>query len=421
MAAESASTDKPGVWVTFRESPLAVKTIMTGVLLSRLGGFLNIFIVLYLTSRGYSAERAALALSVYGAGSVVGIFIGGALASRLGARNSTVISMSCTAVLTVSLLYLPNYSLLLLAILVLSVAAQICRPASATLLSELTPEGRQIMIFALYRFAANIGTTAAPLLGFALYYLNHKNYLLLFWAEGLAALLYASLAVATIPSHRQHAQPTASAKTSPPVGYRALLYDRRYLLYLLAMLLNSIIYAQYLSTLPLDVKAHHIAIFWYTLAISLNALAVISFELPLTKVVQTWPIRMNVGLAFCLVGVGMGVYGLPLGPLVIIVGTLIWTLGEIIGGPSVFAYPAIAGPPNLRSIYIGSFQLMYALGTAIGPALGGAAFVHLGHKAWWALAPIGLLAGYCGMTAVRAPGRQDATAAAEADPSEAGA
>jgi MFS family permease len=425
MAGEVASAEKPSVRATFRESPLAVKTILAGVLLNRLGGFLNIFIVLYLTSKGYSAERAALALSVYGAGAVVGIFVGGALAVRLGARNSTVISMSCTAVLTISLLYLPNYPSLLLAIVVLSVAAQLWRPASSTLLSELTPEDRQIMIFALYRFALNVGTTAAPLIGFALYYLNHKTYVLLFWTEGLVALLYAMLALATIPSRpRQAAHQEESEKPSSAGGYRIMFRDRRYLLYLLAFLFNMIIYTQYLTTLPLDVKAHRIAIFWYTLAVSLNALVVISLELPLTKIVQTWPIRLNVGLAFSLVGVGMAVYGLPLGPVVIILGTLVWTTGEVVGGPSVFAYPAIASPPNLRAAYIGSFQFMYALGGAIGPALGGVVFVHLGHKAWWALAPIGFLAAYCGTVAVRTPGKQagrqeaqEAAAGVEADPS----
>jgi MFS family permease len=415
MAAETAATEKVGIWATYREAPLAVKTILAGVLMSKLGGFLNIFIVLYLVSKGYSTERAALALSVYGAGAVAGILLGGTLAVRLGARNSTVISMSATAVLTVSLLYLPSYPLLLLAIVALSVAAQIYRPASATLLSELTPEGRQIMIFALYRFALNVGTTAAPLIGFTLYYLNHKTYLLLFWAEGLVALAYAVLAFAAIPARArpQVADGAADATTQAPSagrGFRAVLRDRRYVLYLMANLFNAIIYMQYLSTLPLDVKASGVPIFWYTLAVSLNALVVISFELPLTKVVQRWPIRITVGLAFILVGIGMAAYGLPLGPIVIIGGTLIWTLGEIIGGPSVFAYPAMAGPANLKSSYIGSFQFVFALGTAIGPALGGVLFVHLGHKVWWVLAPISALAAVLGMVAVRAPTRQPKTA-----------
>jgi hypothetical protein len=80
MATAAQPAKSPGVWATYRSSPISVKTILAGVLLSKLGGFLNVFIVLYLTARGYSPERAALALSVYGASAVAGSFIGGTLA-----------------------------------------------------------------------------------------------------------------------------------------------------------------------------------------------------------------------------------------------------------------------------------------------------------------------------------------------------
>jgi MFS family permease len=418
MAAESEPASHPGVWSTWRHSPRPVKTILVGVLLSKLGGFLNIFIVLYLTSKGYSPERAALALSVYGAGSVLGSLVGGALALRLGARHSTVISMLATAVLTVSLLYLPNYPLLLLAIVVLSVAAQLYRPAATTLMSELIPKGQQVMIFALYRFALNVGTTGAPLIGFALYYLNHQNYLLLFWAEGIISLLYAVLALTTIPSRAQHAATAASApQVSTMAGYRAMLRDRRYLIYLLATIINMAIFTQYMSTLPLDVKASGVPIFWYTFALSLNSLLVVTCEIPLTKIVQKWPIQIPIGLMFILVGLGMATYGLPLGPAVIIGGTLIWTVGEVLGSPSVLAYPAIAGPDELRSSYIASFQFVFAAGTAIGPALGAALFVHIGHKVWWTLIPASAVAAYLAVTAIRVPVRTAADSSRPAGPS----
>jgi MFS family permease len=403
MTAETDAARPPSVWATYRASPLAVKTILLGVLLSRLGGFLNIFVVLYLTSRGYSAQQAGSALSAYGAGAIVGSFVGGTLAIRLGARISTVVSMACTAVLTVALLYLPNYGLLLLAIVLVSMAAQLYRPAATTLMSELVPAGQQVMIFALYRFALNLGTTAAPLLGFGLYYLGHQHYLLLFWTEGAVALLYAVLATAAIPARVRHVNTGQPASPSSAAGYRAMARDRRYLRYLLGSLLNVVVYTQNLSTLPLDVKANHVPIFWYTFALTLNSVMVIAFEIPLTKVVQTWSIRVPVGLMFILVGLGMATYGLPLGPAVVIGGTLIWTVGEVIGGPSVFAYPAIAGPARLRSSYISSFQFVFVAGTALGPALGAALFVHLGHRFWWTLAPVSVVAAYLAVTAIRTP------------------
>lgn len=46
MAADPQSRQDAGIWRTFVESPLAVKAVLGGVFVNRLGGFLNIFLVL---------------------------------------------------------------------------------------------------------------------------------------------------------------------------------------------------------------------------------------------------------------------------------------------------------------------------------------------------------------------------------------
>jgi hypothetical protein len=172
------------------------------------------------------------------------------------------------------------------------------------------------------------------------------------------------------------------ASQSTARNYLAVLRDRRYVLYLVAAFFYTAVYMQYLSTLPLDVKASGLPIFWYTVAVSLNGLIVILIELPITRVSQRWPIRRTVSLAFAMVGIGMAIYGLPLGPAVIIVGTLVWTMAEIIGAPVVFAYPGMAGPPKLKAYYIGSFQFSFGLGSAVGQAAGVTLFTYLGHGVW---------------------------------------
>lgn len=400
-----AAAERATVWGTFREAPLAVKTVLAGVLVNRLSGFLNIFLVLFLTAKGYSDGHTVIALGVYGAGAVVGSLIGGTLADRMGVRNATVVSMGSTSVLTAALLYLPDFTALLAAIALVSLGAQLFRPASATLLAELTSEHRQVMIFAMYRFGLNVGATAAPLVGYGLYNAGGHEYDLLFWGEAAIALLYAAFARATLPA-RATRTPEPSA-AGPKGGYLAVVRDRRYLLYLVAAFCHSAVYMQYLSTLPLYMKDAGLALFWYTFAVSLNGFIVIAFELLITKLSQEWPLKLTVGLGFALVGAGVAFYGLPIGPAAVVVGTLIWSLGEIIGGPAVFAYPAKAGPEQLRSRYIGSFQFMFGLGTAVGPMLGSWLFLQLGGLVWPTVAVGSLLATVFGLIAVR---RQPAAA-----------
>ncbi|WP_093801738.1 MFS transporter [Streptomyces sp. Wb2n-11] len=406
------------VWGTFREAPLPVKTVLAGVLVNRLSGFLQVFLVLFLTAKGYSDGDTVLALGIYGAGAVAGSLIGGTLADRMGVRNATVVSMGSTSVLTAALLYVPSFPALLAAIALVSLASQLFRPASATLLAELTAENRQVMIFAMYRFGLNLGATGAPLIGFALYNAGGHGYTLLFWGEAVIALVYTVFAWATLPARvgPAPAGATTDREEAQGGGYAAVIRDRRYLLYLIAAFCHAAVYMQYLSTLPLYMKDEGLALFWYTFAVSLNGFIVIAFELLLTKLSQEWPLKVTIGLGFALVGAGVAFYGLPIGPAAVIVGTLIWSIGEIIGGPAVFAYPAAAGPARLRSRYIGSFQFMFGLGTAVGPMIGSWLFLRLDGLVWPVIAMGSLLATVFGLIAVSRP---ELPPAKTADPAQA--
>lgn len=404
MASDMVAQKPPAVLATFGDSPVAVKAILLGVLINRLGGFLNIFLVLYLTTRGYPAAQAALGLGGYGAGALIGVAIGGMLAERLGPRNATVISMASTCVLTAALLYLPGYPLLLAAAVLVGLGGQLYRPAAVTLMSELTSDHSQIMIYAMHRFCLNVGAMAAPLIGYVLYEAGGRQYYLLFWAEALAAACYAVLAYVALP-----ARPAASRAVGRPAAADrgadrhapAILRDRRYLIYLAAMLIHTAVYAQYLSTLPLDVHAAGLPMLWYTVAVALNGFIVIACELPLTKITQRWPFTVTIGLACALEGLGVACYGLPLGPAVILGGTMAWSAGEIIGGPAIFAYPAVAAPRQHKSGYIGSFQFVFASGGAAGPAIGGLLFSRLGHHVWPVLGIGSLIATVLVLSAVR--------------------
>jgi MFS family permease len=401
--------ERATIWATFRDSPVAARTILAGVFVNRLSGFLLVFLVLFLLSRGYSAGQAAFALGVYGVGEIASVLIGGAMAERLGARNAAAISMASTGVLTAALLYLPSYPLVLLAVALVSLFGQLFRPASVTLLSHLTREDRQVMIFAMWRFGLNLGGLAAPLIGYALLELDHQRYDLLFWGEALAALLYGLVAWLTLPARGPlTAAPAPGTEEDPRTdgGYQAVIRDRRYALFLVAILLHGAVYVQSLSTLPLTISAAGLPILWYTVAISLNGVIVIAFELLMTRVTQRFPRPLVVGLGFALVGAGMAVYGLRISPAIVVAGTLVLSLGEIIGGPTIFAYPAVAAPGRLKGRYIGSFQFMLGLGQTVGPAAGGWLFVEIGHLVWPVVAVGSLLATVCGLAAMRTPARR---------------
>ncbi|MFI6453346.1 MFS transporter [Streptosporangium amethystogenes] len=398
-----------GVFVTLRETPRAVKALLFGGFISRLAAFIQIYLVLFLTDRGFSATQAGLALGVYGAGAVVGSFAGGSLSDRLGARTVTLISMGGSALLIVSILYAPTYALLLAAVFMVSTVGQFYRPAAQTMLTELTPRHRVVMITAMYRLGLNLGMTAAPLIGAALLSVSYNA---LFWGEAAAALIFGVTVMFALPKRAAHAAHVAekqeAAEEADPAtqgrsGYLAVFADWRYSVYLLAMLLTSIVYCQYTATLPLDISAAGISLWWYGAAVSLNGFIVITCELAMTKIVQKWPIRLTALLGLGLVSVGYAIYAISPLPIWFMIGTLVWTLSEIIGGPTTFAYPALAGPERLRGRYIGAMQSVFGLGTAIGPVIGTLVWFQVGRSVWLWAALVSAIATVAGLIGMRDP------------------
>lgn len=395
VTAPPAAAPPDGVLASWRQSPGPVKAVIAGILVNRFGGFLQIFLVLFLTQHGYRTVQAGIALGALGAGAVLGTLGGGWLVARIGCRLAIVTSMSATAVCTVAVRYAPGYPALLAMVVAVGAASQLYRPASAEVVGRYTHPSRQVMVFAMYRFATNLGTTAAPLLGALLVAVSYD---LLFWAEAVAAL---GVVVIGLRLPRDEPAGRAGPVDHAGPGYRALVADRRFLFFLLAILGFAAVYNQYLAALPLAVRAAGFPTVVYSVCVAVNAAVVILFELLVTRWVQRWPARLAAAAGILLVGAGLTAYALPLPIAGLITATLVWSLGEVVGSPTMTAWPAHAGPVELRSRYLGAAQAMFGLGAAVGPPLGVALWAAAGPAFWplcGLLAMIAAVAVFRGMT-----------------------
>ena len=411
---ESAQTeetaDRPlGVIATFKQTPRAVKAVIAGVFVGRLAGFLMIFLVVFMTHRGFSSGQAGFALGVYGAGAVMGSFVGGWLSDRLSARSATAISMLGSSVLIVSILYVKYYALILIAVFLVSTVAQLYRPAAQSLITELTPPGQLVMVTAMQRLSMNLGTTVTPIIGTALISISYN---LLFWAEGLAAVVYGLIALYALPGRVQpSAEAEAAAAAQPRAGYIAVLKDWRYVFYLAAVFFVSVVYSQYISSLPLALTKAGQSLWWYSAVVSLNAIIVATCEVWATKFVQTWPMRITALSGWGFVMFGYTVYAIGLAPGLLILGTILWTASEITGAPTTFAYPGMVAPPHLRGRYIGVMISVFQLGNTLGPIMGIALWSHVGDAVFMWAALVALLATLCALIGMRLPGAGSAKVA----------
>jgi MFS family permease len=381
-----------GVLATLRATPVPVRYLLGGVVINQMGAFVQTFLVLYLSYRGLSLGHAGAALTVYSAGAVLGTLLGGELTHRLGGRTTIALSMATSAVIVGTVPWLSSadrFGYLLAAVFLAGLATQSYRPAAAVLISDLMSEEHRVMAFSMMRIALNLGAAVGPLIAAGLILVDWD---LLFWFDALTALSYSVLALVLLPRspahHREGPEPAGDARSV----YAIMARDGKFLLYLASMLLSAAIYAQCTVALPLKITAegHPAALYSATLATFSTIL--ILCELKVTSYVRRWAPHRAGLVGNLLLGLGLAGYGLATGSVeVIMISTVVTVSGVMVGGPTMFAYPA-SFPAAVKARYVSASQAMFSLGATLGPTLGVLAWSMFGNGIWVLCGVIGAVA-----------------------------
>jgi hypothetical protein len=400
---QQAKPAPQGVLAAFRATPPAVRHLLAGVLVNQLGAFVQTFLVLYLTVRGHSAADAGLALTAYGGGAVVGTIVGGELTHRLGPRTTIVASMAVCGPLVALIPWLAGpgpFRALLACVALAGLATQAYRPAAGVLISDLMPEHLQVMAFSMMRTALNLGAVLAPLLAAGLILVDWD---LLYWLDGGTSLLYAALALALLPAVTappQEPDPAAAGGVPRRSAYGIMLRDRRFLAFLLAVLLGTVAYTQSTAALPLELIADHYPTWLYSAVLVLSSAVLILCELKVTTYVTRLPRGLAVGLGHGVNSAGLLCYALAAhSPAFVLTGAVLNVAGVIIAGPSMFAHPA-SFPALVKARYIAAMQAVAGLALTLGPVFGVLTWHGLGSAFWTLVALLNAVAGGLAMVAL---------------------
>jgi predicted MFS family arabinose efflux permease len=389
-----------GVFASLRATPAAVRYLLGGVLINQMGAFVQTFLVLYLTVRGFSVAQAGVALTAYSVGAVSGTLLGGELTHRFGPRATIVGAMSASALFLACVPWLSDpgqFAFLVVAIAAAGLATQSYRPAAAVLLSDLMPEELRVMSFSMMRVALNVGAALGPLIAAGLILVDWN---LLIWFDAVTALAYAGLAFALLPST------PAPVEEEKPVedkrsAYAVLLRDGRYLLFLASVLLGSVIYIQYTVALPLMIRADGHSATLYSAVLATTSVILIVCELKITTYVKHWSPHVIGAAGTALMGLGLASYGLATSSSALIfLSTAVFVAGLMINGPTMFAHPA-KFPVTVKARYIGAHQATFGLGMALGPVFGVVAWESLGHGVWLLCGVLGAIAALCALVGMR--------------------
>lgn len=369
--------------------------LWTGSLINRAGGFVIIYLTIYLTTvQGFSPSQAGLVLGLWAAGGAAGTMIGGIAADRIGRRPTLLVAHLGAVLLLVALAFAQGFPLIAALTFLFGVVAEAARPAFQAMMVDVVPAKDRLRAFTLNYWAVNVGfAVAAALAGLAVR-ADPKLIFLIDAASALAPFLFILLKVRE--PRREQPAPAPHAPVRP-AGLGAVLRDRVFLGFVSLNVLIAFVFMQHLSTLPIAMTGDGIPAQQYGLVIALNGVLIVAGQLFIPKLIKRYERSHVLAVAALIIGLGFGLTAFADSAAFYALTVLIWTVGEMLNSPSSSTLTAALSPAALRGRYQGVMSLSWSVAGFAAPVLGGYVQQHLGDEVLWSM---------CGLIAIVAAALQ---------------
>ena len=366
---------------TYREAfsglPRDVWLLCLVMLVNRSGTMVLPFLSLYLTQdRGAPVTTAGAILSLWGLGSVIGVWVGGWASDRFGTERTLAVCLVGSGALFFGVGLLRDLRLIAAGLFVLSIVSESFRPACMAAMAHRAPARLRVRSFALMRLAVNLGMGVGPAVAG---WLALVDYRLLFAADGLTSWAAAGV-LPFVPLARAASEEGEAARTHGDSPWS----DPPFVLLILTVTLLATVFFQILGTMPLYFReVYGFGEGGIGLLLALNAALIVVFEMVLIHRAERHDRLLLIGAGALCIGGGFAL--MPLGQSAAWVALTIgvWTLGEMLALPLLNVVAADRAGSGHRGRYMGMYMLSYSLAFIGAPALGTWVYEHVGPHAVW--------------------------------------
>jgi MFS family permease len=359
---KAIGTFPTGFWVLF-----------FGTLIQRSGDFILPFLSLYLTEhRHFNIQSASIIVSAIGIGKFFATWFGGVLNDRWGSKPTMLLSLLGTTFAALLMGWTQSYLAIFISTLIYGFLLAIYGPSSKAAIANMLEGSARVRAYGLIYWAINVGTIIAPVLGAAL---SSLSYGLLFYANAGVLLIFSLLVWQLFKEPPREKIPLEHSKLS-----MLSILPRDGLLYIYAVLniVFAVTWLQGFSTLSLAFKMQGFSNLNYGKVFALNGLVVVLFGLPLNKFLPKYPPNLVMGSSALLIALGLGIHALSSSLWGHALGTVVWTLGEIVNFTLLSSVIAQLAPVHLRGTYQGISGSAMGIGSSLAPLLGGYGLTHWG-------------------------------------------
>ncbi|MBY9008705.1 MAG: MFS transporter, partial [Candidatus Lokiarchaeota archaeon] len=236
--------------------------------------------------------------------------------------------------------------------------------------------------------AVNVSATIGPILGG---FLASESYMLLFISDAVCSLITAFIVFIVIPEtkpEKQDDKPEESVMKTI-IGYKEVLKDSVYIMFLAVSVVTVLVYMQLYSTLSVFLlTVYAFSKEGFGILVSINALMVVLFQFWITNRTSKYAPMKMMALGTLLYMIGFGMYGFISEIYLFFVAMFILTVGEMIVIPVSQAAVALFAPEDKRGRYMAVYGFSWSIPNLFGVILAGLVMDYIGPNWVWYFAGI---------------------------------
>ncbi|MEQ8705774.1 MAG: MFS transporter [Phaeodactylibacter sp.] len=369
----------------FRGLSKEIWLLSSVMLINRAGAMVLPFLSVYLTQQvGFSLAQTGWIMSSFGAGSVLGAYLGGKMVDRIGFYETQFWSLFLSGFLFIALGQVEGFYPICGMVFLTSTVMDAFRPANFAAIAAYSQSTNRTRAVALLRLAINLGWAIGPAAGgmIAIAY----GYEWLFWADGLTCIAAALFFRAALP--KRFLETEEEEATESKIFNGKAYHDRPYLFFLLLALLNAIAFMQLFSTLPVYFKQEVLLDEGQIgRLMAMNGLVIALVEMPLIYLLeQRFRATQIITIGTFMIGLTYLLFsGLGEGAGVALSAMLMLTFGEMLSLPFIATMAMNFTNKRNRGAYMGLFTVTYSLSHVIAPNLGLQVVAWAGFGTLWYL------------------------------------
>lgn len=357
--------------------------LWTGMLITRAGGFVVLFLSLYLTQeRGAGPALAGLLLGAYGVGGMAGSLLSGVLTDRWGRRRTLITAYLAMVVTLLGLAFTTPLPAIGALVGVLGLTQSMPGPALISAMVDVVPEADRPRAFNLEYWALNLGTVVASFLAGQL---AEVSYTALFLVDAAATAVALALVAWKVPE-------TSSARPPDDGGFRRVARDRHFLVFVGLTVLFAVVVTQGPTIMPIAMSQDGLGPSAYGQVVALGGLLIIAGQLFVPRLIAGHAKHRVLALATALAGLGYAALAFADHLWLYLLASVAWTAGQMLAAPPNAQINAELAPPALRGRYQSVFYLTFPAAAFLAPAAGGFTLEHLGDAHWVIAGAAGLAA-----------------------------